>query len=130
MADDAKTDGNGLIRRVQQMLGPTTTAAQFAALLYGRDGRQEIEGLAPARLAREARDAVDFTTEKPKDRHKIGFRRMAAVPAEGLPATTVLEVLNDDMPFLVDSVLGEVAARGLEVGLLQHPIFKTRRDRS
>jgi glutamate dehydrogenase len=130
MADDAKTDGNGLIREVQQMLGPATKAAQFAALLYGRDGRQEIEGLAPARLAREARDAVDFITEKPKDRHKIGFRRMPAVPAEGLTATTVLEVLNDDMPFLVDSVLGEVAARGLEIGQLQHPIFKTRRDRS
>ncbi len=130
MADDAETDGDGLIRQVQQILGPTTAAAQFAALLYGRNGSHELEGLAPARLARDAREAVEFIAEKPKDRHKVGFRRMAASPADGLPATTVLEVLNDDMPFLVDSVLGEVAARGLAVGLLQHPIFKTRRDRS
>ena len=40
----------------------------------------------------------------------------------------IVEILNDDMPFLVDSVLGELQARGLAVRAIQHPIFKTRRD--
>ena len=130
MADDAKTGGNGLIRQVQQILGATTPAASFAALLYGRTDSGEFEALTPARLARNAREAFEFIAEKPKGRPKVGFRRTAASAADDLPATTVLEVLNDDMPFLVDSVLGEVGARGLPISLLQHPIFKTRRDRS
>src|SRR5690606_5794169 len=41
-----------------------------------------------------------------------------------------VEVLNDDMPFLVDSVLGELQARGLAVRQLLHPTFKTRRDKA
>ena len=130
MADDAKTDGNGLIRQVRKILGPTTMAADFAALLYSRNGSDGIEGQTPARLARNAREALEFITEKPKGRHKVGFRRTAASAADGLPASTVLEILNDDMPFLVDSVLAEVGARGLQIGLLQHPIFKTKRDRA
>ncbi len=128
MADDAKTGGNGLIRQVQQILGATTPAASFAALLYGRTDSGEFEALTPARLARNAREAFEFIAEKPKGRPKVGFRRTAASAADDLPATTVLEVLNDDMPFLVDLVLGEVGARGLPISLLQHPIFKTRRD--
>jgi glutamate dehydrogenase len=130
MADDAKTDGNGLIRQVRKILGPTTMAADFAALLYSRNGSDGIESLTPARLARNAREALEFITEKPKGRHKVGFRRTAASAADGLPASTVLEILNDDMPFLVDSVLAEAGARGLQIGLLQHPIFKTKRDRA
>ena len=102
MADDATTDGNGLIRQVQQILGATTPAAGFAALLYARTDGGELEGLTPARLARNAREAFEFIAEKPKGRHKVGFRRTAASAADDLPATTVLEVLNDDMPFLVE----------------------------
>ena len=128
MADDAKTDGNGVIRQVQQILGAATPAASFAALLYARTDSTSLAHLTPARLARTARDAFEFIAEKAKGRHKVGLRRSPA--SADLPATTVLEVLNDDMPFLVDSVLAEVGARGLPISLLQHPIFKTRREAS
>ena len=47
-----------------------------------------------------------------------------------LPEGSVVEILNDDMPFLVDSVLGELQARGLAVRFLFHPIFKTQRDKA
>jgi glutamate dehydrogenase len=40
----------------------------------------------------------------------------------------VLEIVNDDMPFLVDSVLGELTERGLEVRLVVHPVFSVGRD--
>ncbi|MBV9843366.1 MAG: NAD-glutamate dehydrogenase [Sphingomonadaceae bacterium] len=39
-----------------------------------------------------------------------------------------LAVVNDDMPFLVDSVAGAIAARGLAVYRLLHPILAVRRD--
>jgi len=34
---------------------------------------------------------------------------------------TVVQIVNDDMPFLVDSVVGELTRRGREVHLLAHP---------
>ncbi|MCJ7421442.1 NAD-glutamate dehydrogenase [Sphingomicrobium astaxanthinifaciens] len=39
-----------------------------------------------------------------------------------------LALVNDDMPFLVDSVAGAIAARGLSVYRLLHPIIRVRRD--
>ena len=42
---------------------------------------------------------------------------------------TVIEIVNDDMPFLVDSVMGELAERRLEVRLVAHPVLGVARDR-
>src|SRR5687768_16635601 len=41
---------------------------------------------------------------------------------------TVVEVVNDDMPFLVDSVTAEFTRRDRKIHLLLHPIIRTRRD--
>ena len=40
---------------------------------------------------------------------------------------TVVEIVNDDMPFLVDSVMGEIAERKPEIRLVAHPVFGVRR---
>ncbi|MFM6854169.1 MAG: hypothetical protein ACKOUM_08820, partial [Sphingopyxis sp.] len=39
-----------------------------------------------------------------------------------------LGIVNDDMPFLVDSVAGAVAASGLAVHRIIHPVVAARRD--
>src|SRR5438132_6651535 len=41
---------------------------------------------------------------------------------------TVVEIVNDDMPFLVDSVTMEVNRHGLTLHLIVHPIIAVRRD--
>src|SRR5258706_9108215 len=41
---------------------------------------------------------------------------------------TVIEIINDDMPFLVDSVTMEVNRQGYTLHLFNHPLFATRRD--
>jgi len=41
---------------------------------------------------------------------------------------TVIEIVNDDMPFLVDSVTMEVNRQGYTLHLLNHPIFVAQRD--
>jgi glutamate dehydrogenase len=41
---------------------------------------------------------------------------------------TVLETVNDDMPFLVDSVTAALQTRGLSVHLVIHPVMHVRRD--
>jgi glutamate dehydrogenase len=41
-----------------------------------------------------------------------------------------LAAINDDMPFLVDSVAGAIAAHGLAVDRVLHPVLSVRRDAS
>jgi len=41
---------------------------------------------------------------------------------------SVLEVLNDNMPFLFDSTMAELAEQGIEVTLVAHPIIAAERD--
>jgi glutamate dehydrogenase len=41
---------------------------------------------------------------------------------------TVVQIVNDDMPFLVDSVQMELARHGLTLHLIAHPIVTVRRD--
>ncbi len=41
---------------------------------------------------------------------------------------TVIEIVNDDMPFLVDSVSMEINRRERSIHLLLHPVVRVRRD--
>src|SRR5688572_26781245 len=41
---------------------------------------------------------------------------------------TVIEIVNDDMPFLVDSVTMEVNRQGLTLHLVIHPVLRSRRN--
>jgi glutamate dehydrogenase len=49
--------------------------------------------------------------------------------AEGpRPARTVIELVNDDMPFLLDSLSAAITAEGLTLRLAVHPILAVARD--
>src|SRR5262249_3103800 len=45
-----------------------------------------------------------------------------------LKTTSIIEIINDDMPFLVDSVMGELNERDLDVRLVAHPVLEVTRD--
>ena len=129
MAIDAETAAVDVVRKVQRALGKGSQAAALAPLLYSRDGLNGLDGMPAEWLAANVREALEFIATKPRRRHKIRIRRVAATGKKDVPESSVIEILNDDMPFLVDSVLGELQARSLTVRHLLHPIFKTERDK-
>ncbi len=43
---------------------------------------------------------------------------------------TIIDVVNDDMPFLVDSINLALTERALTLHFLAHPIFAVSRDRA
>ena len=45
-----------------------------------------------------------------------------------LKQISLLEIINDDMPFLVDSVLDELADKGVDFQLVAHPVVSLVRD--
>ena len=143
----ARSDDRDIIAAVLSTLGETP-AAQFASFLYGDSVPEGLSDEGPLRsadsaeadrterldalriqasrlwLIRNAEAAFAFIGEKPRAGHKVRVRGTSVVGQD----VAVIEILNDDMPFLVDSVMGELQARGLSVRQLLHPTFKTRRD--
>ena len=43
---------------------------------------------------------------------------------------SILEIVNDDMPFLVDSIAAQIDKFGIEVKNVMHPIYSVSRDKS
>jgi glutamate dehydrogenase len=91
-------------------------------------------------------DAEDLEERSPEDLlgAALSHRQLAAQRPVGQPRVrvfspapgkdgwgsrhSVVQVVNDDMPFLVDSVSMEVARQGLTLHLVVHPVFAVRRD--
>ena len=96
-------------------------AARFAdSLLPG-----EAEGMDAARLA----DAAAFTLTAMATRQP-GEPKVALESIGGSAGQRFLRlaVINDDMPFLVDSIAAAVTEQGLTIERLVHPVIAVRRD--
>ncbi|WP_163313938.1 NAD-glutamate dehydrogenase domain-containing protein, partial [Enterobacter hormaechei] len=55
---------------------------------------------------------------------------VAPSPGSQAGMITVVEVVNDNMPFLVDSVMGVLAEQGVDIRLVAHPIVTVEREAS
>src|SRR5215831_19499709 len=105
---------------------------EFVTALFAYAVPEDLMRYGARELAELAADAWAFLAVRKTGTPNIRF---ASADASGvlpspLPSTvSVLEVVNDDMPFLVDSVMGELNQRGLEISLVLHPIFTVERDR-
>jgi glutamate dehydrogenase len=95
----------------------------FLAALYDRASPDDLERYQPEELAAIGEQAWTFLSDRKPGVPKIDF-----APARLTPGVAVLDILNDDMPFLVDSVLGELTERGVDICLLVHPVFTVERD--
>jgi glutamate dehydrogenase len=100
----------------------------FAARLFAGAAAEDLVRYEAAELAEIAAESWRFLAERKPRTAKI--RVTTAPPADGprLKDVSVIELVNDDMPFLVDSVMGELTQRGLEAHLLVHPLFRVARD--
>src|SRR5664280_957084 len=100
----------------------------FVAQLYARAVADDVLCYAAADLAELAARAFDFVKDRPPGAPKIRCETVALKESGERKTVSVIEIVNDDMPFLVDSVMGEIAERRLNVQLVAHPVFGVRRD--
>ena len=101
--------------------------ASFVEQLYGRAVPEDVVRYAPEDLATLAARAYDFMAERAVGAPKIRCETVKLAHSGDSNSVTVVEIVNDDMPFLVDSVMGEIAERKPEIHLVAHPVFGVRR---
>ncbi|WP_240791136.1 NAD-glutamate dehydrogenase [Roseomonas sp. AR75] len=110
------------LHRAAPALPPAATA--LLQRLYAAVPTAELAATPPEALAEGAASLFAFAGQRRPREAKL--RVLPAGPGRG--ALPVVELVVDDMPFLVDSVLAALALRGRTVRQLLHPIVPVRRD--
>ena len=118
-----------VIARLGHMAGERRSLAEtFIRLYYGQVDPEDLAERTIDNLFGAALAHLDLINE-----FKGGGPKMRVYnpqsQRDGWESThTVIDIINDNMPFLVDSVTMEVNRQGLTMHLIIHPVIKTRRD--
>ncbi len=98
--------------------------AQFGAHVPPDDRRD----LSDDGLARMAQSLWELAQTRKPGTPTVRILRLDPAPGAATFPETVIEAVNDDMPFLVRSLVAEVNRRGAAVNLVIHPVLKVLRD--
>ncbi len=109
--------------------GPGEGATPFASLLYGRVAAEDLARHAEDDLARYAAHSLEsLAAARAPGACRIVLRDERMTGEGARREFTVVEIVNDNMPFLLDSALAELAEQGVEPLLVAHPILAVARD--
>jgi glutamate dehydrogenase len=114
-----------LIHEAAGSMQPGKAPRAFAELLFDHTNTEDLANYDAASLAFLAEQAWEHVQRRTADR--ANFRVINPMMPDGREIS-VLEVLNDNMPFLFDSTMAELAEQGIEVTLVAHPIIAVERD--
>jgi glutamate dehydrogenase len=99
-------------------------AGRFAQLLFQEADAAELDAYDTADLASLAVSAFESFRQRAPGTPKAVLSDRSLKNGGFL----VIDIVNDDMPFLLDSVIAELREQGLAPELVAHPIFEVRRD--
>src|SRR5437879_11642906 len=106
----------------------TDLAEKFAQLYYAEVDPEELAAREPRDLQGAAATHLAFGRRFAGGGTKVRAYNPVREPHDWHSTHTVVEIVNDDMPFLVDSVTMEVNRQGLTLHLLIHPVLRALRD--
>ncbi len=103
-------------------------AIQFGRQLLRRVPAAELDEIDPIDHAALARDFYEFARQRMPGEVKLRIFNPDQERHGWVSTHTVIEIINDDMPFLVDSVVLALSELGLSAHLIIHPVMRMRRD--
>jgi glutamate dehydrogenase len=115
-----------LLTQITQELpaGTPEETVAFVREYFAKMPLNELEQLNPADAAETARQSYAFMQARPQ----ANTPHMRLIQAKDGFGRVVLEIINDDMPFLVDSLGMELTRQGFQLFQTIHPIFRVVRD--
>src|SRR5919109_4709561 len=103
-------------------------AERFAHFYYAEVDPDELQARAPVDLEGAAAAHLEFARRFSSGSAKVRAYNPVRDQHGWQSTHTVIEIVNDDMPFLVDSVAMEVNRQGLTLHLVVHPVLRVMRD--
>ncbi len=89
---------------------------------------EDIEGRSEEVMARIALDHLDFGAVRRRGQPLLRIYNASNKEHGYTSAFTFIEMINDDMPFLVDSVAAAINHHNLAIHITVHPIISVKRD--
>jgi glutamate dehydrogenase len=130
MAGAADRERRRLIAAAERHLqGDDPLAGRLAADLFAHVSLEDLAVPAPEALAGFVRSAASLLQKRMPGQPLVRLVDPPDTTDRPERALTLVEILNDNMPFLVDSVLGELQDSGAAIRLVAHPIVAVLRDR-
>ena len=129
-ADDDRAMIEQITRRLHERLPPEQAglAAEFTEQYFRNVATEDLAERTPADLYGAALSHLNFARSFAGGAPKLRVYN-PRLDEQGWQSThTVIEIVNDDMPFLVDSITMEVNRQGLTLHLISHPVMRIRRD--
>ena len=102
--------------------------ALFAELYYANVSLEDLRARTPADLAGSALQHLGSATQRKRGRPLTRIFNPDAKTDGWNSEHTVVEIVNDDMPFLVDSLGMVINGLDLYIHLTVHPVLIVRRD--
>ncbi|HVC01941.1 MAG TPA: NAD-glutamate dehydrogenase [Steroidobacteraceae bacterium] len=103
-------------------------AEAYLRAYYANVDPEDLAARAPAELAAAAFSHLRFAAARGRARPALRVFNPTAREHGYAPAHTVIEMVGEDMPFLVDSIGLAFQRRGMTMHFLAHPIFAVARD--
>src|SRR6202035_316635 len=98
----------------------------FLTAYYRFVAADDLIAAGPARLAATAAKHAALGAGRPQGRAAVSVHPAADTSLTG--AQTVIDIVTDDMPYLVDSVTMELNRHGTDILLIVHPVLSVHRD--
>jgi glutamate dehydrogenase len=108
--------------------GESAAARAFLEALYEHAPPADIVARSPEDLAGGAHALWQFGASRAPGEARVRVYNPAAARDGWSSPYTIVEIVNDDMPFLVDSVSAAINDRGRPVRLVIHPVIAMSRD--
>ena len=108
----------------------TADQARFISSFFALAPLNDLKEFEPSRAATIALDAAQFFAKRKGRAPAIQIREKKFTENGHAAARTEVIVINDDSPFLVDSLTALFTSLGLTIHRIQHPILATTRDAS
>ena len=102
-------------------------AESFLLQVWGDALAEDMSALDLEDTALLASEFWGLGQERPGEKIKIRVRSAKGADGRDM-GRDILEVIGQDRPFLVDSIMGEIASQGLDVVAMFHPVVQVRRD--
>ena len=107
-----------------------TTLEKFIRKYYGNTAAEDLVDSEAANLYGAALAHWNFAHSRKAGNSKVRIYNPQFEEHGWQSTHTVVEIINDDMPFLIDSVRMTLNARSLTTHLVIHPVINIRRDSS
>src|SRR5580693_7265045 len=108
-------------------LGGGDSVLCYLRAYYDRVATEDLPS--PSRLAAVAQAHAQLSLLRPQGRALIQVREPGHAHLDPVtPASLIVDIVTDDMPYLVDSVTTRLNRHKAEISLLVHPLLRVRRD--